>query len=55
MKISKTKLQKKSVFHSFSVIMKKQKSQGDSDNTESVEDSDKQNVCITINKKTDCV
>ena len=35
--------------------MKKRKSQGDSNNTESAEESDKQNVCIPINKKTDCV
>ena len=35
--------------------MIKQRSQGDSDNTESVEYSDKQNFCIPLNKKTDCV
>ena len=35
--------------------MKKVKCQGDSNNTESAEESDKQNVCIPINKKTDCV
>ena len=35
--------------------MKKWKSQGDRDNTESVEESDKQKVCIPINNKTDCV
>ena len=54
-KIGKSKRQRKSGFHAFSVVMKKQKSQGGSDNTESVEESDKQNVCIPINKKTDCV
>ena len=35
--------------------MKKRKVKDDSDNTESVEESDKKNVCIPINKKTDCV
>ena len=54
-KIGKTKRQRQSVIHAFSVVMKKWKSQGDRDNTESVEESDKQKVCIPINNKTDCV
>ena len=55
MKIGKTKRQRQSVIPEFSFVMTKRKSQGDSNNTESVEESGKQNVCITINKKTDCV
>ena len=55
MKISKTKRQRKSGIHAFSVVMKNRKSQGDSENTASVEESDKKNVCIKINKNTDCV
>ena len=38
-KIGKSKRQRKSGFHAFSVVMKKQKSQGGSNNTESVEES----------------
>ena len=55
MNIGKMKRQRKYGIHAFYVVMKKWKSQGNSDNTESVEDSDNQNVCIPINKKTDCV
>ena len=55
MKIGKTKRQRKYGIHAFSVVMKKRKIQGNSDNTESVEESDKQNVYIPINKKTDCI
>ena len=55
MKIGKSKRQRKSGFHAFSVVMKKRKSQVDSDDTGSVGESDKQNVCIPINKNTDCV
>ena len=51
-KIGKTKRQRQYVIHAFSVVMKKRKSQDDSDNTESVEESDKQNICVPINKKT---
>ena len=55
MKIGKTKRQIQSGIHAFSVVMKKRKIQGDRDNTESVEESDKKNFCIPINKKTDFV
>ena len=52
MKIGKTKRQRQSRIHEFYVVRRKQKSQDDSDNTESVEGSDKKNVYIQINKKT---
>ena len=39
MKIGKTKRQIQFGIHEFGVVMKKQKIQGDSDNTESVEES----------------
>ena len=35
--------------------MKKRKIQDDSHNTEIIEEGDKKNVCIPINKNTDCV
>ena len=55
MKIGKTKRQRQYIIHAFSVVMKHRKIQDDSDNTESVDDNDKKNFCIPINKKTNCV
>ena len=55
MKIGKTKRQRQSGIHAFSVLMQKWRSQDDSNNIEIVEESDNQNACISINKKTACV